>query len=66
MMFLPLDNDPVMANFGKYGFKAAVRKPFTIETLSGVVKEGYGKFATISGSAVRKNPPPAATAPGRS
>ncbi len=35
-------NDPVMANFGKYGFKAPVQKPFNIEVLSRAVYEAMG------------------------
>ena len=31
-------NDPVMANYQDFGFMAAVKKPFTIEELSNVVK----------------------------
>ncbi len=32
-------NDPVMSNYEDYGFKGAVKKPFTIETLSRAVSE---------------------------
>lgn len=32
-------NDPVMANFQDYGFKGAVKKPFTLEALSKAVYE---------------------------
>lgn len=35
-------NDPVMANYKDYGFKAAVQKPFTIEALSRVVYKAMG------------------------
>lgn len=35
-------SDPVMENFRAYGFKAAVQKPFTMETLSELVKEILG------------------------
>ena len=31
-------NDPVMADFGKYGFKGLVRKPYSAEELSQVLQ----------------------------
>jgi hypothetical protein len=27
-------NDPVMSNFGQYGFQAAIKKPYLIQELS--------------------------------
>ncbi len=31
-------NDPVMSDFRSYGFNAAVRKPYTVSELTGVLK----------------------------
>ncbi len=31
-------NDPILVSFGDYGFKAAVKKPFTLEKLSETIK----------------------------
>ena len=32
-------NDPVMANFKKYGFKASISKPFTIEDIGKILQK---------------------------
>jgi CheY-like chemotaxis protein len=35
-------NDPVMANYEKYGFKAAIAKPFTIAKFRKVMRNAFG------------------------
>ena len=32
-------NDPVLANFKKFGFSAVLTKPYKIETLSSIINE---------------------------
>jgi PAS domain S-box-containing protein len=35
-------NDPIMANFSEYGFKAVIKKPFTLKELGNVLHEVMG------------------------
>jgi hypothetical protein len=35
-------NDPVMANYGRFGFRQAIRKPYLIQEMSAALKEVLG------------------------
>jgi CheY-like chemotaxis protein len=35
-------DDPVMANYKEFGFKAAIAKPYTITKFSKVIREAFG------------------------
>jgi CheY-like chemotaxis protein len=41
-------NDPVLANFKKFGFSAVLAKPYKIETLSSIINEVINEKNNIS------------------